>query len=271
MFDTKNNFVPALVRARDVLMMVLRSPHPVGISELARELHLGKSTVHGLVHTLAGLGVLSQSPDGRGFAPAHPLFDLWREALLKGPFAQAARPLLTQFSERHGLTTLAGHFVQSQVLIVEAVLAPGFSIAAYRGQMLPVWAAALGKTLLASLPPRRAKALAPSMAAHSPLSPADYWEEVQTTRRTGVGLDREEYLQGVRALATAVGPDQPLEPLKTIWAVGLAPALDDARLADLAIDLKTLADEIGRRTAEMSADWQRANRWATGAAAGAES
>ena len=246
-----NKNVPALERAYCILTTLFRSPWPLGISELARELNYSKSTVHGLVHTLANLGLLETlSESGRGIRPTDAVVSLWREAQLKGPLAKAARPLLTDFSENHNLTTLAGVFLPGRVLIVEAVLAPGFSVAAYTGQMVPARAGALGKALLASLPPDRALKMARKLAADASIGPAAYLAEVEEARRTKVALDREEYLEGVRALAATVDSGRPLDPLVAVWAVGLAPSLSDVRMEALAPELRALAEEVRRRLVE---------------------
>ncbi len=251
---SNTNNVPALQRAYNVIVTLLGSPWPMGISELARELGLSKSTVHGLVHTLDNLGLLEkEAENGKRFRPAGPLLDLWREALIKGHLSKAARPLLSMFSERHGLTALAGVFLHARVLIVDAVLAPGLGVSAYVGQLLPAWAGALGKALLATLPPDRLRTMAPKMAARSPLGLKAYMSDIEQVRETGVAVDREEYLPGVRALAASVPPGDPLKPLGAVWAVGLTPSLADARLEVVAGELRTLADEIGWRIDELEA------------------
>jgi IclR family acetate operon transcriptional repressor len=223
----------------------------MGLSELARETGQSKSTVHGLIHTLVHLGWVEAAGDAKGYQPASALVDLWREALLKGPLAQAAKPLLAAFSEEHGLTTLAGVFIQSRVLVVQAVLAPGFSISAYPGQWLPVWAPALGKALLASIPQGRMKRLARPMADRGPLDRRTFLAHVEAARAEGVALDREEYLSGVRALAALIPPLGSLEPQGAVWAVGFSSDLSDARMATLAPRIKRLAETVGRDAARL--------------------
>ncbi|MBU2549670.1 MAG: helix-turn-helix domain-containing protein [Proteobacteria bacterium] len=249
---SNNKSVPALKRAHRIMTALLHSPVPLGISALARELDLSKSTVHGLVHTLTDMRLIEPvSDNGRGLQPGRVVLDLWREALLKGALARAAGPLLTAFTARHGLTGLAGVFLVSKVLVVEAALAPGFGVAAYRGQMVPSWAAALGKALLAVLPPERAGRLARTLSAQGPLDLPAYLMEVESARVRGAALDREEYLPGVRAVAAAIPPAGPLEPIGAVWAVGLAPSLDEERLLSLVPEVRALADAVGRRAAEL--------------------
>ena len=246
-----NSNVPALERAYRLMTALLQSPWPLGISDLARDLDLSKSTVHGLVHTLVDLGLLEKESKGRGYRPAGLVMDLWGEALLKGPFARAAAPLLKAFSERHGLTAIAGVYLQGRVLIVEAVLAPGFSVSAYPGQIIPSWSSALGKVLLSTHPPQHSRPLARHLAARVPLTTSQYLEEVNQVRQTGVALDHEEYIPGVSALAAAVPDSSRWQPLGAVWVVGLAPSLDDARMARITPELKSLAEEVGRRMDEL--------------------
>ena len=239
--------VPALIRAQSIFYTLLSSPWPLGISELARDLSLSKSTVHGLVHTMKDMGLLEfESEQGHGLRPSRTVLSLWREALLKGSLARSAGPLLSVFAERHNMTLLAGVFLHGRVLAVAVVQAPEFSISAYPGQMVPAWAGALGKVLLAGLPLERSKGLVNGMCAHGPLKPSDYEAEVQETIKRGVAFDREEYLQGVRALAAPIEPSGPLELMGAVWAVGLAPALSDQRMEELAPEIINLANAIGR-------------------------
>ena len=248
--DPKN--VPAVERAYKVFLVLTASPRPMGISDLARELNLGKSTVHALVHTLVNLGLLEAAPEnGRGFRPSETILAPWREALLKSPLARASEPLLTAFSDRNNLTALAGVFLHNKVLIVKAIRAPGFSISAFSGQLVPAWAGALGKLLAATTPPVQVRKKASWIAGKGPLDMKTFLAEVEETRIAGAAFDREEYINGVRALAARIPLNEPFQPLGAVWAVGLAPSLDDARLRLLGPELKSLAEEIGRRAADL--------------------
>jgi IclR family KDG regulon transcriptional repressor len=242
-----NENVPALERAHGIVTTLITSPWPMGISDLARTLDYSKSTVHGLIHTLVNLGVLEFSKhDARKIQPSRTIFRLWKESLLKGSLAKAAPPLIRAFSEKHDLTTITGFFLSARVLIVDAVLGSGINVAAYPGQMVPVTAAALGKVLAATLPPKQEAALARYLSSKSPLSTSRYSTEIKSARETGVAFDREEYLQGVRALAAAIPSGDPLTPLAAVWIVGLNPNLPEERMHDLVPELRRLADAVGR-------------------------
>lgn len=239
-YISNKNHVPALERAYNIMVALTASPRPLGISELARLASLSKSTVHGLVHTLESLGFISKEEAGRGFSPSLPLMDIWRQTLLNGRFKKAAAPFLAEFSAQNEVTVMAGVFLHSHVLVVDAAQAPGLGVSAYQGQLVPVWAGALGKILLAYLPPDFGGALLDEFVSQSPLNRKEYLEEVEAARKTGIAADRDEYLRGITALAGFIPPAHPLEPLGAIWAVGLTPSLDGGRLIQLAPKLKDI-------------------------------
>ena len=243
-----NENVPALERAHTIVTTLITSPWPMGISDLARNLGYSKSTVHGLVHTLVNLGLLEFSKaSGHKVQPSHTILDLWKGSLLKGDLARTAPQLIGAFSEKHDLTTITGFYISSRVLIVDAVLGSGINVAANPGQMVPVTAAALGKVLAAHLPPQQSKAIVKYLSAKSPLSPAQYAAEVEQVREQGVAFDREEYLRGVKALASAIPPRDSIMPLAAVWVVGLAPHLPEHRMEELVPEVRQLAKAVGRR------------------------
>lgn len=59
--------VPAVAKTFRLLYVLSASGAPLGTSELARQLGLGKSTVHGLVTTLEALGIIESVDGSRRF------------------------------------------------------------------------------------------------------------------------------------------------------------------------------------------------------------
>jgi DNA-binding IclR family transcriptional regulator len=256
MFDMENKrMVPALDRAQRIFQTIMAAPHPMGISELARHLDLGKSTVHGLLHSLTALQLLDRADESDGrFKPAQLLMNLMREALLKGPVRRAASELSPDFSTAHGLTLLTVHFLSGRALIVDAAEAPGLGVSARPGTFVPSWAGALPKILLAGTNGTKRPPWGERLAEKSPLRREAFWAEVSEARKTGVALDREEYMPGIRALAAALPQGPALEPRAAVLALGLAPALGDDRLTMLSPALLVLAESVHRRAEALRRD-----------------
>src|ERR1700694_3172845 len=74
--NTGAGAAPAISRAMKLLDEVAASPGDAGISELARRIGLGKSSVHGLISTLTLEGLLAPSPGGKGYVLGPRLVEL---------------------------------------------------------------------------------------------------------------------------------------------------------------------------------------------------
>jgi DNA-binding IclR family transcriptional regulator len=104
--------VPALVRAKRILDALAEDTRPRGISELARELSLPRSTVHGLCWTLVDMGLLERV-NGSDFAIGpHAL--MWAQAFenqssITRAFAAVADSM--QLAETINLSVLSGRDV----------------------------------------------------------------------------------------------------------------------------------------------------------------
>ena len=70
-------------------------------------------------------------------------------------------------------------------------------------------------------------------------------EEIEETRRLGYSVDMEEYLKGVRAIATLIRQDE--EPIGAIWFVGFSNSILDERLNHIIRNLKHTALNISSR------------------------
>ena len=101
--------VPALVRGTRVLDAVMASDRPPTVSDLARQLDLPKSTVHGLCATLVQLGLLTRR-DAKSFQIG-PRVMRWANAFL------AQSELTAEFSALWtNLTVLADETITLSVL-----------------------------------------------------------------------------------------------------------------------------------------------------------
>jgi DNA-binding IclR family transcriptional regulator len=157
--------VPAVERSFRILDLLGRSPVPLGTSEVARRLRLAKSTAHGLLRSLEGVGAVEGVGRRYRLGPA-----VERLASL-GELRRRWRPVLEQLAEEVGETAFLAQPRGGRVLIVDEVLGSGVPVvSAPVGSLVPASAAAIRKVL-----------------AGAPLAE-----------------DRGEYLQGVNAVAAAV-------------------------------------------------------------------
>ncbi len=243
--------VPAVYKAFRLLETVSGSEKPLGVSELARKLQMGKSTVHGLVTTLEALGVLESVP-GKRYAIGPLLRVLAAGAAQQPDLRRMARPALERLAEDTELTTFLGIPADSHVTIVDIVHGtPTLAISAQVGTTIPLLAGAVGKVVLASWESERRRSFLhettlPAFTPQSIVSPDGYERAVAETLARGAAIDCDEYVDGVRAAAAPInGPEQRL--LAVLWVAGFSRHIDDGRLDRVAAHVQREASQISER------------------------
>jgi len=243
--------VPAVYKAFKLLEIVSISDRPLGVSELARRLQMGKSTVHGLVTTLEALGVL-EAVGAKRYALGPRLNALLSRTGNQADLRQVARPALERLALATELTSFLGVPSNGQVTIVDIVHGPPtLAISAQVGSSIPMLAGAVGKVVLASWEQERRNAFLratplPAFTPHSIVESEEYERIVGETASRGVAIDCDEYVDGVRAAAAPVmGPGNRL--LAVVWVAGFSRHIDDARLDGVAASVLKEATEISQR------------------------
>lgn len=244
---------PMVERAFRVLDILGSADETQSLSELARALGMSKGSMHGLLKTLEMSGVVEQS-EGRRYALGPRLFDLAQAYARRAGLRRVALPAMERLATRLSETILLGRVEQDAVRIIERVEARGehttLRISAERGTRVPLLAAATGRVVLACWPAARRDEYLnahplPRFTAHSLTDPAAYLAAVAETERTGIGMDREQYLIGVNAAAAAIrGAGDAL--LAVLWAVGFSARFGEKTLERAGEEVRAEAAAISR-------------------------
>jgi DNA-binding IclR family transcriptional regulator len=174
----------------------------VGVSELAAELGMHKSTVSRLIATLEKRGLVRR--DGDRFMPGFELARLGALAVRGIALVGSARDSLEQLAGetretvnlavRDGDRALNVHQVQSEHMV---------GVGDWTGRALPLHATANGKVLLAfgegGLP-----VSLPALTRHTITSRDELLGELERTREAGFGVALEELELGLHAVAAPV-------------------------------------------------------------------
>jgi DNA-binding IclR family transcriptional regulator len=165
-----------------------------------------------------------------------------------------ARPVMRDLMARTGESVFLGVLSDSRVTIIDIVESTkDLKVAASVGTRLPLPAGATGKVFLASMSDEEAQKLIRSapLRAWTPntiTDPDRLLEEIRIVRRRGYALDDEEYIHGVRAVASLV--PNPHRQMAAIWVVGLSPSMDAEKMEQIANQTRQAAQIIGRRLDE---------------------
>lgn len=149
------NFVASLQKGLEVLTCFGREAGKLTLSEVARLTGSSPASARRSLHTLLALGYLES--DGKRFWMAPRSLLVAHAYLSSRPTPQLAQPLLDALSERTRESASLGKLLEDDVIIIarstaRRSLSTGLGI----GSRLPAYCSALGRVLLASLPPEEA-------------------------------------------------------------------------------------------------------------------
>jgi IclR family pca regulon transcriptional regulator len=225
----------------------------LGITDIADELGMSRSTTHRYVITLVALGYLEQDSShkyrlGLGVA------DLGMSAIQSAGLRKHARPHLEQLRRQTSLTSGLGVLEGSDALYVDRMSSfrGGHSeteLSLRPGSRVPSYCTAIGKLLLAHLPEAQRRELISSLrlakrAAHTITSRRALDGELEEIRDAGFAVSDQELTASLVAIAAPVRN----EAREVIAAVDLAARsslISAGELAgSLAAHLRASADRI---------------------------
>lgn len=201
--------VPAVMRAVQLLDTLATSAEPLGVSALARQLGLSKSTVHGLAVTLAHCGLLERQRDGR--LEIGPKSLAWAGAFsersnLIDAFGEIARDFPPLAEETVMLSVLDG----AQVFYLACrhgtkPLAVNFRV----GGRFPAWCTSTGKAMLATRPAAEVRTLLEEagmrpITARGPASVEALMAQLAAIPVAGHAVDDEETAEGMNCFGAPV-------------------------------------------------------------------
>ncbi len=250
---------PMVERTFRLLDLLSASEDGLTFSEVVRTLGISKGSLHGLIKSLERARAIEQV-DGRRYVVGPRIYDLALAYSQRAGMRRLALPGMRRLASEIGETIFLGRVEGDRIRIVECANAENgpsaLHISAVPGTYVPLLAAAVGRVVLASWPSARREEYLrahplPHFTEHTVSDAEQILAAVAATAQSGVGMDREEYLAGVNAVAVPIrGLGGMLAGL--LWVVGFATRLDG--------DAMIRAGELLRDEAEAIAQAMDASR-----------
>jgi len=241
---------PSVKKAFKIVQTIADSSAGIGVSALAKQLRMGKSTVHGITSALEELGVLVRDPLQKKYTVGYTLLELSRKAYRKMELREMARVPMEILMEKVGETVFLGIMNGDHITILDVVESHNeMKITSPPGTRLPLLAGATGKVFLTQLEERKAKEIVQKMGlkrytSKSVVDPKKFLKDVEEAKRMGYAIDDEEYLIGVRAIAVPIQTAS--LPPASIWVVGFASNLNDQKMEKIVSEIQNTAQGISR-------------------------
>lgn len=219
------------------------------LAEIARKTALPRSTAHHLLQALVDFGYLDQDDDVRTYRLASKLFRLTGRTWTKERLAEISMPFLNELSLRTGEgTSLA--ILRDGVVTVIAKRDPVGPVRVVQevGAIRPIHCTAVGKALAAWLPEQELngiidRTIFERKTAKTITTSDAFRRELARIRTTGIAIDNEEHIEGIRCFATPVR-DHSREVRAALCLLGPKSHLPQRRQGEIRKVLTALAAEL---------------------------
>ena len=242
---------PSVKKAFAILNAISASREGLGVSELARSLDMAKSTVHGMTSALEELGAIMRHPLTKKYKLGFMLFEVGRQAYSQIDLKSSARPVMEALMEKTRASVFLGTLNWDHVTVMDIVESrQDLKITAPIGTTMSLFAGAVGKVFLASMEDEQARKIIeakglPRFTEKTIVDTELYYRELMRVRDKGYAVDDEEYIMGVRAVAS---PITGLGQLKSaIWIVGFKADLNEEKIKPHIRETCKAAKSISRR------------------------
>jgi len=243
--------VQSVDRAITVLEILARRGE-AGVSEVASEIDVHKSTAFRLLGALEGRGLVEQATDRGKYRLGFGLIPLASAVSDRLDVTRQGREVCERLAAGMGETINVAVLQKHWAVNVDQARGPStVSTHNWVGRLTPLHCTSSGKVLLAHLAPqRRAGLLAASgmerLTPRTVTSAAALETELERVREAGHAVAVEEYETGLNALAAPI-LDRAGEVIAAVSVSGPSYRLDESRMAELAEPLRAGAAEISRR------------------------
>ncbi len=243
--------VQSVDRAVSVLE-ILAQRGEAGVSEVAAEIDVHKSTAFRLLGALEARGLVDQTADRGKYRLGFGIVRLAGAVTERFDITRESRPVCEQLAEEFGETVNIAVLEEHYAVNLYQVLGPAaVSAQNWVGRLTPLHATSSGKAMLAELPkPERARLLA--AAGLQKLTPRTQTAKTKLEKELGVVQERgyavtlEEFEVGLHALAAPIHSGDG-ETVAAISASGPAYRFTEDRIHELAPRLMKGAEEISHR------------------------
>jgi IclR family transcriptional regulator, pca regulon regulatory protein len=239
------------------ILSAFRSGRPLlGVSELGREVGLGRSTTHRYVATLAMLGYLHQDLSTKKYRLGPRVLDLGFSAINSMELREICAPHLQQLSDETGYTVNMAILDGVDIVYVERCRSARtgqreIDLNLHVGSRMPAYCTSMGKVLLAYLPAAQRKAVLADteLSRRGPntlTTGRALAAELELVRKEGLAINNEELAYGLRSIAAPVRG----QGGEVVAAINLAVHSSMVSMEEL---VAKLSPALIRAAAEMSA------------------
>jgi DNA-binding IclR family transcriptional regulator len=246
----RDNSVQAVDRAISILQVLARQG-AAGVTEIAGELGMHKSTAFRLLATLDARGLVEQNAERGSYQLGPGVVQLAAGATRARDLSLLGLPLYRELAETVGETVTVAVPDGRWVVSVDQVIGSAtVTTVNWVGQRSPMHATSAGKVFLAYLPPDQVDAvLAQGLERYTPrtvVDPVVLRQQLALVRERGYAATSEEHELGLAAVAAPICSLDG-RVVAAVTVSGPTFRVDEATIPGLAVHVRAAADAVSQR------------------------
>lgn len=251
--DPSPTQVTSVARALELVELIVHGPaEGLSLAEIARSTARSKSALLATLRTLVNFGYVRTVDPGPKYLPGMTLIRLGDLTAVKDSLGAIARPIITDLSEKSGLTIRVARNVGGFPVFIERVDGPGFvRFHTPLGAREMPHVSSAGKAILAQMSDDEIRDVAkqcglPARTKKTITTLPDLMLEIEKVRRDGFATDDEEDVEGIFCVGAAIF-DHFGKCIGAISATGVRRDLTPAQVKKLGKLLITYANYITKQ------------------------
>ncbi len=207
---TDRYLINSIIRACNLLRHLSKEKTYFKLSELARELHLDRSTTYRILLSLERCGFIERDEKTGQYGLGMGVFELGNAFLSQRDFVKVSKPIMVDLASRVQETVHLAVLSQTEIVYIDKADSPRtLGVISKIGQRAPLYCTALGKVLLAHQPKESQLRILKELklkpfTSNTITSKKRLLKELEEIRKCGYSLDRREYEEGVECIAAPI-------------------------------------------------------------------
>ena len=204
---TQENMVKSVGRALDIIRLISNSRNGMGVTEIANQMDINKSSVYRILATLAQYGYVEKDHEHEKYKLGYTFLDIGARLLESIDLRKEAMPYLLQLEEETNEVIHLVVYDQGEVVYIEKLEGTELMrMHSQGGKRAPMHCTSVGKAILAYLPEEKVKEILsekgmPAHTEYTYTNEEDLFQDLQRIRQYGYALDLEENEYGITCVA----------------------------------------------------------------------
>ncbi|MBU8878050.1 IclR family transcriptional regulator [Bacillus sp. FJAT-29790] len=248
----RENMVKSVSRALDIIMLVSMRKGGLGVTEIANQIDINKSSVYRILSTLVQYGYVEQDKETGRYKLGYKFLEVSSKLLESIDLREEARPFLQELENETNEVIHLVVYDQGEVVYIEKLEGnETLRMHSKVGKRAPMHCTSVGKAILAHLPSSIVLDILErkGMPVHTDKTITDketFLQELSSVRKSGFALDLEENEYGITCIAVPIF-DHLGKVIAAVSISGTTMRMADDRLKQLQSRMIQIGSQISAR------------------------